>query len=88
MKLLIFKTNIGNKRKLNALKSVFNNHATIKHWTVDMEDIDKVLRIEAVEPLKERDVIDLINARGLRCEVLGDWSSEEQRALTSSNIKR
>ena len=72
MKLLIFKTNIGSRKKLNALKSVFNNHATILRWTVDMEDIDNVLRIEAVEPLEERHVIDLINARGLRCEVLGD----------------
>lgn len=72
MKLLIFKTNIGSKRKLNTVKPLFNNHATIKRWTVDMEDIDNVLRIEAVEPLEERHVIDLINARGLRCEVLTD----------------
>lgn len=72
MKLLIFKTNIGTKNKLKTVKSLFNNHATIKRWTVDMEDIDNVLRIEAIEPLAERDVIDLINARGLRCEVLTD----------------
>jgi len=72
MKLLIFKTNIGSQRKLNALKPVFNNHTTIKRWTVDMEDIDKVLRIEAVEPLDEHHVINLIHARGLHCEVLTD----------------
>jgi len=72
MPLLIFKTNIGSQRKLNALKTVFNNLATIKRWTVDMEDIDKVLRIEAVEPLEEHHVIDLIKTIGLSCEVLGD----------------
>ena len=70
MKLLIFKTNIGSKTKLKAVQSVFSRLETIKRWTVDMEDVDNVLRIEAVEPLEEHHVIDLIKARGLQCEVL------------------
>jgi len=71
MPLLIFKTNIGTKRQLNALRPLLNNQMTIKRWTVDMEDIDKVLRIEAIEPLEERHIINLIRAKGLYCEVLG-----------------
>jgi len=72
MKLLIFKTNIGTKRKISAVKPIFNNHSTIKNWSIDTEDIDNVLRIEAVGQLDESDVIDLMRKRGFRCEVLLD----------------
>jgi len=72
MKLLIFKTDIGTKSKLRGVKPVFNNHTTIKKWTVDMEDVDNVLRIEAVEPIDETQVIGLMEQRGFRCEVLTD----------------
>jgi hypothetical protein len=72
MKLLIFKTDIASKSMLKAVRPIFNNHSTIKNWSIDTEDIDNVLRIEAVGQLDESDVIDLMRKRGFRCEVLMD----------------
>lgn len=68
---LIFKTDIESKRKVHALRSVFNHHRNINDWSIDMEDIDNVLRV-ASEELTERDVIDLVNKCGFYCEVLPD----------------
>ncbi len=47
MTLLIFQTNIKSKQKLNALSPIFNAHNGILEWSIDQEDIDNVLRIEA-----------------------------------------
>ncbi len=70
MNILIFKTNIRSQQKLNRIKQVINKHSVIWDWSVDIEDIDHVLRIEASEKLKEKDVIDMIRTCGFNCEVL------------------
>jgi hypothetical protein len=72
MNLLIFKTNIKSKRKVSSLKPYFNTLSSIINWTVDVQDIDKVLRIEALESLKEQDVIYLMKTQGFYCETLND----------------
>ncbi len=72
MKLLIFRTDIKTKKKVKAIKPLFNNHPGITDWSIDTEDIDNVLRIEAAENLNEHDVISLINTRGFYCDALTD----------------
>lgn len=72
MKLLIFKTDITSQSKVRALRPLFNALDTIQGWTIDTEDIDNVLRIEAVGHIDEHDVIHLMRAKGFRCEVLMD----------------
>ena len=52
--------------------ALFNNHPGITDWSIDTEDIDNVLRIEAAENLNEHDVISLINTRGFYCDALTD----------------
>tara|TARA_R110000796_G_scaffold35017_3_gene90177 strand:- start:165686 stop:165901 length:216 start_codon:yes stop_codon:yes gene_type:complete len=71
MKLLLFRTDIKTKKKVNSLKPLFNTNV-ITNWSVDTEDIDNVLRIEAKENLNESDVIELIEASGHLCEPLPD----------------
>jgi hypothetical protein len=70
MKLLIFQTNIDSKHHLDVVSSVFKKHSAIIDWSVDTEDIDKVLRIEATENLYEKDVITMLDANGLYCNEL------------------
>ena len=72
MELLIFETNITSKKKLQSLGPVFNNHSDILKWSVDLEDIDKVLRIEATPNLSEEKVMDLIRIHGFYIKPLPD----------------
>lgn len=70
MKLIILRTNIKSHKKVKTIQPVFDNHAAIKKWTIDLDDVDKVLRIEASENLQENEIMKLIQAQGFFCEEL------------------
>ncbi len=72
MKLLIFKTNIEGENKVKSLFSLFTFCPEIYEWTVDLEDRDKVLRIEASESFKQESLVELLRVVNLRCEALPD----------------
>lgn len=72
MELLIFRTDIKSKKKVKSLKPVFNNHSDIIKWSIDLDDIDNVLRIEATTKLSEGDVIDLVEIKGFYIKTLSD----------------
>lgn len=72
MNLLIFRTDIKSKNKVKTIKPILNNHPTISEWSVDLEDIDNVLRIEAQDDLSEKDIIHMIKKCGFYCEMLPD----------------
>ena len=72
MKILIFRTDIKTKKKFKAIKPLFNKHPNISNWSIDIEDIDNVLRIEATESLIESDIISLTKTQGFYCEILKD----------------
>ena len=72
MNLLIFRTDVKTKNKVNVVKTIFNNHPIIKNWSIDTEDIDKVLRIEVAGTLAESDIIKLMKRCGFYCEILTD----------------
>ncbi|MBG6130257.1 hypothetical protein IWQ47_001660 [Aquimarina sp. EL_43] len=72
MELLIFRTDIKSKKKVRSLKPVLNNHSDIIKWSIDLEDIDNVLRIEATTNLSEGDVIDLVEIQGFYIKTLSD----------------
>jgi hypothetical protein len=66
--ILLFKTDIrteGDKRYIGKIMEEYQ----IDQWTVDLQDIDCVLRI--VSPtLKREDVIELVVQNGYHCEEL------------------
>ena len=72
MKLLIFRTDIKTKKRIRAVKPLFKNNTDIIDWSIDLEDIDNVLRIEATENLLESDIVSLINTEGFYCDALAD----------------
>ncbi len=72
MNLLIFRTDIKTKKKVKALTPLFNNHPVITDWSIDLEDIDNVLRIEVQGDLNEKDIIHLVKTYGFYCEALAD----------------
>lgn len=71
MEVLVFKTNIEETTSLDKIKSVFNNMWQIREWSVDLEDEDKVLRIESVHLSGEK-VKGLISDLGIHCDDLLD----------------
>lgn len=72
MQLFILKTNIKNKRKASSIAPILENMNTVLDWNIDLQDIDKVLRIEAKETVKESEIINLIRTQGFYCETLND----------------
>lgn len=72
MKLLLFRTDIKTKKKVKTIKSLFNNLSTITKWSIDIEDIDNVLRIETIDDLNEKDIITLLKTCGFYGEALVD----------------
>ncbi len=70
--LYIFRTDIKSKKKVKSLKQVFNQHSDIVRWSIDLEDIDNVLRIIATPSLTEDDVMDLVRVKGFYIQVLPD----------------
>lgn len=72
MQIFILKTNIKSKQKAATLKPVFEKTPAVLDWNIDLQDIDKVLRIEAAETVKESEIINLIRTQGFYCETLND----------------
>lgn len=70
MELFILTTNVKNSDGLKFLSPILNKHPMVNRWSIDLEDRDRVLRIEATREAKEIDMIDLIVASGIKCASL------------------
>ncbi|MCO6358060.1 hypothetical protein BXY85_0298 [Roseivirga pacifica] len=72
MKLLIFKTNITDELRVRRVNALLAYNPEVMDWSVDLEDIDKVLRIEAEDQVQEAEVMEIVNSWGIKCEALED----------------
>ena len=72
MKLFIFSTNINTQQKVKSVHQLFNNDQNIIDFSVDIEDIDNVLRIETTDIINESDIIDRVKNKGFNCVELAD----------------
>ena len=70
VKLLILRTNIKSKKKLKKVAPLLNDHPMIFKWSIDLEDIDNVLRVEASSELQIETINHLIQQKGFYCEDL------------------
>ena len=72
MELLLFRTDIKSKKKVKYLQPLLNEHAGVLDWSIDLEDIDNVLRIEASAQSIEEDIIGLVQKQGFYIKTLAD----------------
>lgn len=68
--LLIFKTNINTQEKVNHVSTLLNRNPLIIDWSVDLLDVDCVLRIEAIEGLTVEETQDRLLQDGYVLELL------------------
>lgn len=64
MAIVILSTNLHSTCRVEQIRTSFDEHQKIIHWTVDIEDRDNVLRIVAQGGFAENDAIALIQAEG------------------------
>jgi hypothetical protein len=67
--ILLFKTNISHESDEKLLNIILDNNPDIQNWSIDMDDIDCVLRIESYT-LSHNEIIELINHHGYKCREL------------------
>lgn len=71
MHILIFKTNIDTENAHKEVGLLLSAHQSVIDWSIDKEDIDKVLRIES-QLNNTGEIISTINQAGFMCEELPD----------------
>jgi len=67
--IFVFKTSVKNKTQIKKLKPHLEQRLPKAKWNFDLEDIDKVLRIDSEENISLI-VTDLLNIHNYSCEEL------------------
>lgn len=67
MKLLIYSTNINTPEKVQVVNEIFHMDNNIIDLSVDIEDIDNVLRIETTDKIDEIEVVSRVLKQGFHC---------------------
>ena len=67
----VFKTNVQNPESAEKIATALSTHFGYPNVDFDLEDCDKVLRIEA-DNISNAKVIKLLQEWGCQCEVLPD----------------
>jgi hypothetical protein len=65
----VFKTNVQKMRESKKLVNQLNSHFTSSKFNVDIEDCDKVLRVEGKDICAEQ-IIRLVTSNGFECELM------------------
>ena len=65
----VYKTNVNTKTKLRKVKPVLNRILLNSKWNFDLEDCDKILRVESRESLSGLLISELCKI-GIHCEEL------------------
>ncbi len=66
---LVFKTNISYTRQARLVASRLNANEKIERWNFDLDDNDKIIRIETKFALS-KEVIEMMHEQDLYCEEL------------------
>ncbi len=65
----VFKTFVKTKKEVKRLKPHINKIVPSKKWNFDLEDCDKILRIDCEENIVLK-IVDLLNIHKFNCEEL------------------
>jgi hypothetical protein len=66
----IFRTNINTNHDKNNVIKVITSQIQVNACTLDLEDCDKVLRIDSSSPFPLQTIIKMVTNLGFDCEVL------------------
>lgn len=69
--ILVFKTNLENKKQIKEVQPALDSLEGINSWNTDLEDCDRILRIVSYGTNPET-VIQQMNTLGYNCEELAD----------------
>jgi hypothetical protein len=69
--ILIFATNLKTERDKTIITTVLNNNPEIEQWSIDLEDIDSVLRIVSTT-LNAKKIIQIIKEQDFKCSELSE----------------
>lgn len=67
--ILVFRTNISSQEQKESAKLVLDAIDHIEEWSVDMEDVDRVLRVVSRDP-NSTEIIDKLTNAGHVCSEL------------------
>ena len=65
----VFKTNVLHRERAEQLASILHSQFSFSKISFDLEDCDKILRVEAKQICVET-IIEILSMHGLECEVL------------------
>jgi hypothetical protein len=65
----VFKTNVQKEKDTNYIIAIFKRHFPLYKVNFDLEDCDKILRVEAAQ-LEPKNIIDYLNCLGFTCVIL------------------
>ena len=68
---LVFKTNVQQVSDIALLKDSLDKVSNHAKWSFDLEDCDKILRVETDENISQK-IIRLMNQQGFECDELED----------------
>lgn len=71
MGVYVFQTDISSASLFDVIMSLFNSHPHIIQWSVDIEDIDNVLRVISNMEI-EQEIIKMVEGSGFECNPLPD----------------
>lgn len=70
---LVFRTNIQNEFQRSYVQIIINSTYGVHDATVDLEDVDKVLRLEIDNTeVSETNIVEKMNTLGFACKPLDD----------------
>ena len=72
MKYLVVKTAVQTGFEFSRISDYLNHHPAIDSWNIDLEDVDRVLRVLPSYSLTENELVGMIRQEGYHCETLPD----------------
>ena len=71
MEVLVFRTGVNNTENIDAIAGKFNSMNGIHKWSFDLDDNEKILRVEAVG-ISPREIENVLTGMNYYCEELPD----------------
>ncbi|MEH6682198.1 MAG: hypothetical protein V7724_16765 [Sediminicola sp.] len=67
--ILVFRTSVTRKKEINRLRPILNTLLPYEQWNFDLEDCDKILRVETLD-LTAPVISSALEVQGFSCEEL------------------